>query len=380
MPFSEHDLSMNQLWKQKNMLRSLFFFLVIVFLVGCDFRSTNQFMGKGFEFSTAALSPNGNQIAMTVTDHKGGNGRIFFYDIRRDSIRAVPTMDDKWNPEQLSFSNDQKSLAVQLICLKGCGDNQVYIHLSTVDIRTGIWRKVVTGGNYRGSPTFSFEDKSLVYMGGEISSRIRGRGPPLNPTPIIADIKSGYEHNISLGENTFFAILYPQIVSDSELYFLGIEPRNVKLLDKISTLDSPPDSYSALLYRLSFTRSGKKVISSETPELVYEISNIGKKHGLGQFRISRDGRQVFISTSESIGGGRIQELIYRFVDLKPRLIARTDINILKFSVSGDGRKIMLLGDPLRRGSAAAQWDFFMLDVESGKISPLSLLDRINDLL
>jgi hypothetical protein len=238
------------------------------------------------------------------------------------------------------------------------------------------WRTVVSGDGYRSSPVFLSGGRRILYAHSRVRRIHDDKIDTTHPEPAIADLASGREQVLSLGKVSFYAILSPQKGADSAIYFIGIAPRDESLEAQIVGLGRGFRNISPLPYRLSVRDIQGTTRVTEPPELAKDIASIPSE-AFGQFEFADGGHRLIFSSfdSHSRRDALVEETLYLVEDGNSRLLLRTLINIKRIGLSGDGRTILILGDPYR--SARGLWDFFLFNSDTGALRSLPLLERIS---
>jgi hypothetical protein len=267
-------------------------------------------------------------------------------------------------------------VAVSAICFEGCSDKSDLTRIFIFDLPSGSWRTAVSGKGYRGSPRFTPSGEILLYAGGKLKIRSNGGFAPLDTKLLIATVKTGEEKPFALDEENFYALVNAQVGADSAIYFLGIDPQDINLKQKIKLMQKDSGQFAILPYRVPIKMAGRELGVTGSPALLEDISSFAGTSDVLRFELSADGRRIVFLSSVSVSRSRVKERIQVVEKGAARVVLTTDILTKELSLSADGRTILLLGDPHRRGRDGLD-DLFLLDVDSGTIRELPLRQRIN---
>ena len=174
-------------------------------------------------------------------------------------------------------------------------------------------------------------------------------------------------------------LLTTQLGPVSSVWFVGIAPKKRDLEKQIKALDEQVGHVASIPYQLPLKNIDGAVVPNGSLKIIDSLSVFTGRDDIAHLTVASNRNRFLFVDRKSIGRDRLEERIHVLETGNIRTLLSTIINIEQLSVFSDGRKVLILGDPKRRGRAGLQ-DFFILDVDDGEINPFPLLSRLDDFL
>ncbi len=321
-----------------------------VVLVACTLilGGCGRYSRSGYTY--LSLSPDGNTVVSDWCGYKESPCTIASYSFETNKVHLYRNTSHRdWNTPR--FSSDGRHLAFS-IAVPESDDRQIAV----IDADGSGFREVTKGRGYRSTPAFSNDGNKLTYQCAEgLTERYW--------TPYKGNVRRLKNRNICV--------------------FDLLTKRERKIISfYVYSYSNPlfmPDGKHVLFYF-----QGKKFGKS----IAQNIENLQSKSILNEMplahspRISRDGKRIVFSarTNEMDGAnGNFNYDLFLWEgssDIlkskgKIRRLTKAESYLTGFALSADGRKVAYAFDKERNGDT----EFFLMDIDSGKIRKFSIPDR-----
>ena len=294
---------------------------------------------------------------------KPGRPRVIgLLDLASGGLSRIPSLDNR-SMVQPCFARSGESLCVSIE--RGSGAPASLATIDLQNFRTRLFAQV--NGYAVESPIYSRDGRSLIYTICE---------PFYKPTYICSvEIASGKMSTMLPPQEGFYLIIGLQNGRQDTVLFQGIGPASSPLQSSIKNLGLSPITNS-IFYRLKpgfppemiFPELNKRtVISPKTPGDAYtSLSSSANENLVVTVGVSDD--QPY--QPNGAFNDEIFSIVYDGVAVE---LTHLRSHLGAVNVSNDGRYAVFLSDPDR----AYRFDACLLEISTGRITELHLLDRLS---
>lgn len=331
--------------------------------------------GKGLPiFGSAAISPDGQHIAIPVTSTASDPAQLLMYNRRTDTIVRVPPPEN-WDIDQPAFSPDGRFIAAFAVCATACQSPPDVTRLVELRIGDSTWRTISSGTGIRRSPSYFPDGQNLIVVEADVTVYKDGQVKSGSQGLAIVNVKTGRSTGRVSATERFQYMFSPSVSRSGTVTFSGYTPRRPDLLAKVLQLNAPQGRYIQVGWQAKLERGSEGHLGEPmhvemlpfTPEIL--------PYGVNFLQASSSGTIAFVSAtrmgSQIDSRGNIKYDVFSFSGGNLKQVTNAGIFLSDLAISGDGNFVVV-----RQGMPQGTPAFALIHLPTGRIDRLPLLEKL----